>query len=205
MKELFISVDIETTGLHPDYSSMISIGAAAFLPNGTYLESFEINLLEKRWFLPPFLRPRNKDTMKFWGDNQVAWERSTQKRNLIHFGIFKFRDWLKDIQKCADILDPEPPKLVFLGYRAGFDFTFMQYYFYHYLGEFPFGYDCLDMRSFAMALMKEEHFDHARKKYWPSEWNIENKLPTHIGVNDAINQGRQFFKMMEWNSNDNTK
>ena len=69
-KEIYISVDIETDGPIPGEYSMLSLGAAAFMPDdeSNTVGTFEVNL--------PRLdgAGQDPDTMKWWDTQKEAWE-----------------------------------------------------------------------------------------------------------------------------------
>jgi len=97
--------------------------------------------------------------------------------------------WLKQLQ-CTP---------VFVGYPAAFDFMFVTYYLYRFAGESPFSYFALDIRTYAMALMKKS-FSDISKSAMPSRWF--DKLPyTHVALDDAISQGALFCNMLAENIN----
>src|SRR5713226_8490403 len=41
---------------------------------------------------------------------------------------------------------------VFVGFNAGFDWSFVNWYFHAYLGENPFGFSALDIKAYYMGL-----------------------------------------------------
>jgi hypothetical protein len=44
---------------------------------------------------------------------------------------------------------------VFVGYPAAFDFSFVYWYLTEFAGENPFGYSAIDIKTYAMALLRK--------------------------------------------------
>jgi len=90
-----------------------------------------------------------------------------------------------------------PGKPTFVAYPAGFDFMFVYWYLIRFTGESPFSHSALDMKTFAMALLKTDYRE-ATKRNMPKEWF--DPLPhTHIALDDAIEQGALFCNMLTKN------
>lgn len=91
-------------------------------------------------------------------------------------------------------LDGKP---VFAAYPAGFDFLFVYWYLMRFVGESPFSHSVLDVKTFAMALLKKDYRD-STKRNMPRYWF--DKLPhTHVALDDAIEQGALFCNMLRQN------
>ena len=87
-----------------------------------------------------------------------------------------------------------PGKPVFVGYPAAYDFMFVYWYLMCFAGESPFSHSALDIKTFAMALLKT-HYRDATKRNMPKNWF--DKLPhTHVALDDAIEQGALFCNML---------
>lgn len=90
-----------------------------------------------------------------------------------------------------------PGKPVFVAYPAGFDFLFVYWYLIRFAGESPFSHSALDVKSFAMAMLKSE-YRNSTKQNMPKHWFDE--LPhNHIALDDAIEQGALFCNMLAEN------
>ncbi len=101
--------------------------------------------------------------------------------------MHRYLDWIKGL----------PGRPVFVAYPAGFDFLFVYWYLIKFTGESPFSHSALDMKSFAMALMKTNYRD-STKRNMPRQWF--DKLPhTHVALDDAIEQGALFCNMLKEN------
>lgn len=177
--EVFISVDMESTGLAPGRYSMINIGAAAYDEFGALLDTFEVNLeMAPGTIMDP-------STQTFWDSFPEAYAYCTKDPKPIKEALEMFAAWLKSFGK----------KPVFVAYPAGFDFTWIYYYFIEYVGECPFSFSALDMKTFAMAVLGTS-FHQTTKKTFPADWDKRSAFQ-HTGLADALAQGFQFFKMLE--------
>ena len=186
-RELYFSVDIEANGPIPGEYSMLSIGAAAFDPDGKMLDTFSINLS------PLEGAKEHPETMAWWKTNWSAYEESRKNQVDPKAAMFQFSNWVK---KTCEKFEGRP---VFVAYPAGFDFTFIYWYLVRFTGECCFGFSCLDMKSFAMPVLGVS-FHNAVKRIMPKSW-FSTKKHTHIAIDDAIEQGELFMGMLKASKN----
>jgi hypothetical protein len=191
-KDLYISVDVETDGPIPGPNSMLSLGAAAFVLNPvggkepdeyTHLADFSVNLDTLEGATP------NADTMRWWATQKEAWDEC--RKNTVHpaVGMKKFHDWIEQIAA------PNGLRPVFVGYPAGFDFLFVYWYLMNFVGHSPFSFSALDIKSYAMAMLKTE-YRHTTKKNFPGRWFKGQPPHNHVALQDAIGQGILFMNML---------
>jgi DNA polymerase III alpha subunit (gram-positive type) len=182
IEEAYISVDIETDGPIPSDNSMLSFGAALFDGGGNLQSTFSANLETLPGAIP------NKDTMDWWAKNPEAY--AATRKGIIEPGLAmqNFITWVESYEV----------KPVFVAYPAGFDFLFMYWYMMHFVGRSPFSFSALDIKSYAMAVMKKE-YRQSTKKNMPKHWFPKEKH-THIAIDDAIEQGKLFFNIKKENS-----
>lgn len=146
--EIYISTDVETDGPIPGPYSMLSIGAAAFMPDGNLVSTFSANLKT----LPG--AASNPDTMKWWEENKEAYEATRKNQIEAQQAIEQFASWV----------DRQEGKPVFVGYPAGFDFLFVYWYLIKFNnGYSPFSFSALDIKTYAMAVMKTEYRQSTKK------------------------------------------
>ncbi len=182
--EIYVSTDIEMDGPIPGPYSMLSLGAAAFSADKNLLDTFSVNLET----LPG--ASTHPDTMAWWETQPEAWAAARIDPQPPVDAIKAFDEWVRSL----------PGRPVFVAYPAASDFLFIQWYLFTYIGESPFGYRALDMRSYAMAVLKQP-FHESGKEHVPQEWLEPNPL-THVALDDAINQGRWFCNMLQANLGD---
>lgn len=185
-KETIVSVDIECTGPCPGLHSMISLGAVACHADVheesgyKVVDEFSVNLQE----MPGLTR--DLDTMAFWAKNPEAWEASTKDPVDAEQAMRQLKKWLSNL--------PAQGRPVFCAYPAGFDFTFVYWYFHKFTGSCPFGFQALDMKSYSHALLGK-NFRHAAKRNMPDEWFPAGMPHTHVALDDAREQAYLFFQM----------
>lgn len=184
MKEIFVSVDIETDGPIPGLYSMLSFGSVAFdLTNPDkpiVVSKFERNLIELEG------AKQHESTMRdFWDKNPEAWKVCRENPVDPKLAMQEYCEWLKSL----------PGKPVFVGYPAGFDFTFIYYYLMYFIEESPFKFQALDIKSYAMCYMQTS-FRETSKHNMPKRWFDKNLKHTHCALDDALEQGYMFAKIM---------
>lgn len=181
MNEIYVSTDVETDGPIPGPHSMLSFGSAAYLADKTLVSTFSANLET----LPGATGdPR---TLEWWQTQPEAWAACRQHPRPPEVVMKEYAEWLKAL----------PGKPVFVGYPAGFDFTFVFWYLVRFTGESPFSFAALDVKSYAMARLKKK-FHETTKASMPEHW-FDNLPHTHVALDDALEQGALFCNMLAEN------
>lgn len=179
--EIYISTDVEADGPIPGQNSMLSFASAAYDTGKNLLSTFSANLETL-----PDAKPDPK-TMAWWAKKQKAWEACRKNPRPPEQVMKEYVRWLKTI--------PRTP--VFVGYPAAYDFMFVYWYLMHFAGESPFSHSALDIKTYAMALIKKGYRESV-KKNMPKHWF--DKLPhSHVALDDAIEQGAMFCNMLKEN------
>ncbi|WP_089941558.1 3'-5' exoribonuclease domain-containing protein [Candidatus Entotheonella palauensis] len=179
--EIYVSTDIEVDGPVPGTYSMLSIGSAAFTADKSLISTFEANLET----LPGATRhPRN---MAWWTQQPEAWAAARTNLQPPEQAMQAYHAWLIAL----------PGQPIFLGYPAAFDFMFVYWYLMTFVGESPFEHSALDIRSYAMAVMKRRYSESGKHRM-PLTWFDETEL-THVALDDAIQQGNLFCNMLQAN------
>ena len=177
--EIYVSTDVETDGPIPGVYSMLSIGSAAYLPDKTLHAGFSANLET----LPG--ASQHPETMRWWKTQPDAWESSRQSPLPPEEAMRNYLAWLKAL----------PGTPVFVAYPAAFDFMFVCWYLNRFTGENPFGWHALDIKTFAMSLLRVDFLDTV-KRNMPRHWFDETLRYTHLALDDAMSQGALFFNML---------
>ena len=181
MVEIYVSTDVETDGPIPGPHSMLSLGSAAYTADKQLVATFSANLdtLEHASAHPK--------TAEWWATQPQAWAACRQDLETPQAAMRRYIEWVKSL----------PGKPVFVAYPAGFDFLFVYWYLIRFVGESPFSHSALDVKSFAMAVMKTNYRD-STKRNMPKHWF--DPLPhTHVALDDAIEQGAMFCNMLQDN------
>ena len=181
MLEIYVSTDVETDGPVAGKNSMLSIGSAAYTADKQLLSTFSANLET----LPEFSADAN--TSAWWATQPEAWSACRKNTEVPREAMTRYLTWLKSL----------PGKPVFVAYPAAFDFPFVYWYLTQYAGENPFGYSVIDIKTYAMALLRKPYRTCA-KKSMPKEW-FDPFAHTHIALDDALEQGTLFCNMLRAN------
>jgi hypothetical protein len=181
MSEIFISTDIEADGPIPGDYSMLSLGAAALTPDGKVISTFYVNLET----LPGAMT--DQSTMDWWAGNKEAYEATRKDTVDPKTAMEQYTTWVKK----------QPGVPVFVGYPAGYDFTWVYWYLIHFTGSSPFSFSGIDIKTYASAILKLP-YRQSTKKNMPKRW-FPNDPHTHIAVEDAIEQGKLFCNMLKEN------
>jgi len=179
MTEIYVSTDIEADGPIPGPFSMLSFGSAAYLADKTLVSTFEANLET----LPG--ATTDPKTMLWWKTQPKGWEACHQNLIAPEIAMKEYVVWIKNL----------PGKPVFVAYPAGFDFTFIHWYLTKFTGENPFSHSALDIKTYAMAMLKSEYRETTKRKM-PPHWFDQKLKHSHVALEDAIEQGELFCNML---------
>lgn len=185
MSEIYVSTDVETDGPIPGPHSMLSFASAAYQSDKTLVSTFTANLET----LPD--AKSHPETMNWWNQHRDAYE-ATRRNQLDPAEAMRgYIFWIKGL----------PGRPVFVAYPAGFDFLFVYWYLIRFAGESPFSFSALDVKTYAMALLKCDYRD-AVKRNMPKHW-FDDLPHTHQALDDALEQGALFCNMLAENLEQN--
>ena len=186
MPEIYISTDVETDGPIPGPNSMLSFASAAFKPDKTMVSTFSANLQTLDG------AAGDPKTMEWWKTQPDAWAACRTNVQSPANAMRAYVEWIGGLKG----------KPVFVAYPAGFDFLFVYWYLIRFTGSSPFSHSALDMKTYAMALLRQEYRE-STKRNMPKRW-FDNVPHTHVALDDAIEQGRLFCNMLAENSVQNS-
>jgi hypothetical protein len=86
-------------------------------------------------------------------------------------------------------------KPVFVGLNGGFDWSFVNWYFHTYIGENPFGFAPLDIKSFYMGLSGCSWAE-TKSSRLPEQFR-PRPATAHNAESDAVAQAESFWAMFE--------
>ena len=178
MPEIYISTDVETDGPIPGVHSMLSFASAAFRADKTLLGTFSANLHT----LPG--ASGDPRTMAWWKTQPDAWAACRSGLQEPEQAMPHYVEWIKSLGG----------KPVFVGYPVTFDFMFVYWYLIRFTGSSPFSHSALDMKTYAMALLRTDYRD-STKRNMPRRW-FDDLPHTHVALDDAIGQGHLFCNML---------
>jgi len=193
MSEVFISIDVEADGPIPGRNNMLSFGAAAFcIPERekfTWEARKPIATFEANLDLLPEATP-SASTMAWWATQAEAWAACRENTRPASEVMPEFVQWVRNL----------PGKPVVVGFPVTYDFEFLHWYTMAFGGlkdgaASPFGFQGLDLKTLAMALMRCG-FREATKRNMPKRWFKGAPKHNHQALTDAIGQGIMFINMM---------
>lgn len=173
-EELYVSVDVETSGPIPSEYSLLSIGACLVAEPAIsiYLE------------LQPDGVKHDPEAVAVTGLDIEVLERDGLPAQE---AIQAFAHWLSSISQPGQ-------HVVFVGLNAPFDWSFVNYYFHKYLGSNPFGFTAIDMKAYFMGATgcrwKETKSSLMVSRLKPS------MMPNHNALEDARFQAELFALML---------
>jgi DNA polymerase III epsilon subunit-like protein len=173
--EFYVSVDVETSGPIPGEYSLLSIGACSVVEprSSFYIEIKPIN---------------DKFTEEAVSIHRLSLEKLSERGEEPAQAMRRFADWLS-------VETPEGQKPVFVAFNAGFDWMFLSYYFYHYLGYNPFGHAPLDIKAYYMGKYGVTWAETSMRYVSPRF--LSDQPLTHHALQDAIDQANIFLKLVE--------
>lgn len=181
--ETYFSIDVEADGPAPGINSMLSCGLAAF-QQGQLVGTFSRNLQ----VLPDAVQ--NADTMAWWATQSEAWEAC--RRNPV--------DPAQAMQEAAEFCEQYPERRVAVGWPIAFDFSYLSWYWWRFVGRNPLGFAGLDLRSYLAGVLNIPRYYQLPE----SEINklAKNRLPPylqkHNALDDAIEQGILWVAAQEY-------
>jgi hypothetical protein len=125
--------------------------------------------------------------MQWWSNHPEAWNKARENPQDPLEAMHQYVAWLKGL----------PGRPVFVGYPAGFDFLFVYWYLMRFVGESPFSFSALDIKTYAMAVLGCG-YRQAVKRNMPKHW-FEDLRHTHQALDDALEQGALFCNMLAEN------
>lgn len=186
-RELYFSIDVETDGPIPGHNSMLSLGSAAFMEEHPEpIASFSRNLKE----LPD--AEQHEGTMEWWKTQPEAWAACRKQTEDPRFVTEDFLNWVDSVSEANN------RKPVCVAYPSGFDFMFVYWYLIRFTGRSPFAFSCIDIKTYAMAMLKKGYRE-CSKKGMPKHW-FPHAPHTHKAIDDAIEQGMLFMNMLKENN-----
>ena len=181
MPEIYVSTDVETDGPIPGPHSMLSFASAAYEANKTLIGTFAANLET----LPGAVG--HPEMMEWWKGEPEAWAACRQNLQPPEVALKSYLAWLKSL----------PGKPVFVAYPVAFDFMFVCWYLHRFAGENPFSHSALDIKTYAMAMLKKGFRDTVKGEM-PKRW-FDDLPHTHQALDDALGQGALFCNMLAEN------
>jgi DNA polymerase III epsilon subunit-like protein len=172
--EIYISVDVETSGPYPGEYSLLAIGACVVEDAG---QTFYVEL-------KPVNGNATEEALAIHGLSLAELkERGLEPAEAMR----RFAAWLAG-------QTPQGRQPVFVGFNAAFDWMFVNDYFHRFLGYNPFGHAALDIKSFYMGAAGVTWGETTMRHVGPRYLNHQHL--THQALRDALDQGDIFHAVL---------
>jgi DNA polymerase III epsilon subunit-like protein len=185
--DIYFSADVETDGPIPGEFSMLSFAlvyagrydGASFQRPASYATAFETTL-----------RPISKSfQQEALAVNGLDRERLVAEGKDPAVAMAEAADWV-----AQNAQDGTP---VLVAYPVSFDWTWLYWYFIHFLQKSPFNHSrCFDLRT-AIAVRGQRPVATAGHRHLPSALR-STKPHTHRALDDAIEQADMLAKLFAW-------
>lgn len=169
-RERFISVDVETSGPIPGEFSLLTLGAC----------DVDRDELTFSCTLQPLNENADPEAMAATG---LSLSELAKTGVAPAMAMGNFAQWLEALRAKGD-------KLVFVGFNASFDWSFVNYYFHRFTSDNPFGFSALDIKAYYMGstgcAWGDTRSSLMNKRLQPY------RVPNHDALEDALYQAELF-------------
>jgi DNA polymerase III epsilon subunit-like protein len=174
--DLYISVDVETSGPNPSTYSLLSIGACVALePDRTFYVEVQ-----------PTTDASTPEAMAVGGfDLEQLRLDGTPPRE----GLQRFADWIEEVT-------PAKSRPVFVALNAPFDWMFVADAFHRTLGHNPFGHKAIDIKALFMGATGSS-WGATSFAAMARHFGVEQQQLSHNALEDAIVQAELFRRVLE--------
>ena len=190
--EIYFSTDVETNGPIPGPFSMLSLGSAAYRlrPDNTFvlLSTFSINFET----LP--YATEDTDTMNFWAKHPDAYAATRQQTETPVAAMRRFVAWIDEVVSSQSKDSDRKIRPVFVGYPAG-EAKRAAVKEPNQVPVNKHEIEALDAKTYAAAVLKTP-YHRVGKREMPPHWFAAERPHTHVGIDDAIEQGEMFMRML---------
>lgn len=189
---VYVSLDIETTGPIPGINAMLSLGAAAYNEGGEFLLDFDVNLQITDGFV------WDTSTRDWWNkQSDAAWLGATRFPVPPDTAMYLFRTYLHKL------MQEYSARVTFVCWPTIYDMPFVQYYYARYgVRDIDIKlHNVIDIKTMAMLALGTSYLN-TRKQDMPRIWFPPDFIEhSHIAVEDAKEQGYMFFQIRKSLSN----
>jgi DNA polymerase III epsilon subunit-like protein len=181
---LYISVDVEASGVIPAVFNLVSVGATAVTEAEGAFEIGEDFYVE----LKPEFDGFSAEAMAVHG---IPREHLEKNGIPAREAMGRFADWVHEHH------DGKPPRPVFVGHNAAFDWAFINFTFHHTGVKNPFNIFPLDIKALATGTLRIP-WARARKSYLKDALGVGEIDETlrHRADYDARYQAKMFVALM---------
>jgi DNA polymerase III alpha subunit (gram-positive type) len=164
---MYVVVDVEADGPIPGDYSMVSFGA----------------VVVSEWLQTSFYSGILKPVSDKWQPDTLAISGQTRDDMLNGHEpaviMANFAEW---------VTHNVPKKPIFISDNNGFDWSFINWYFHHFLGRNPFGFSSQNLNSIYKGLQRD---------YYASFKHLRKTKHTHHPVDDAMGNAEALLVMLK--------
>ncbi len=160
----YIMIDVEADGPCPGLYSMLSIGAVVVEPSLSQTFYTELRPITENY------RASSLEVCGFTREQTLKFPEASQ-------GMKKFKDWLTSLGE---------KRLIFVSDTVGFDYQYINFYFWYFFNENPLGHSGISLGSLYKGAVRDMYksFKHLRKT-----------KHTHNALDDAIGNAEAMLAM----------
>lgn len=183
----YLSIDGETDGPVPGLFSLRSVGMALFSTSGNVIWKFESNMK------PLEGATVDKKTWEWWNE--------PEQKDAFDYMLSSPREPEEVFVELAQVFKTlkQTYKIFVICWPACFDWAFIQYYMYKFLGENPLGRAAKCATSYAWAMAKTNNPNVSIHNLLDI-WDDKRFQHTHKALDDALEQGARFINMLRENT-----
>ncbi len=174
-RELYISVDVETSGPIPGDYSLLSIGACV------------VGEIERNFYVE--VAPLNDHfTEEALTTSGLSMTQLRAHGASPASAMAQLASWLESLDSASNP--------IFVGFNAPFDWSFVNYYFIKFFGDNPFGHSALDIKSYYMGAYHTSWKGTSMKRL-PDEIHPASQPLAHNALEDSKQQADIFSRLLE--------
>lgn len=183
----YLSIDGETDGPVPGLFSLRSVGMALFSTSGNVLWQFESNMK------PLTEASVDKKTWDWWNEpeQKLAFEHMLNDPRDPEEVFIELAQTIVKLKQSY--------KIFVICWPACFDWAFIQYYMYKFVGDNPLGRAAKCATSYAWAMAKTNNPNVSIHNLLDA-WDDKRFQHTHKALDDALEQGARFINMLRENT-----
>lgn len=167
--DIYVATDIESNGPSPGHHSMLSFGSVAFTSDKTIISTFTRNLELLQG------AGEHPQTMAWWRTQQDAWRACRMNPTPPGRAMNDYVTWLRQ-------LGGRP---VFVAHPVAFDYAFISWYLWQFVGNDPFERRALDISSYASAVLGRPVTE-CKRENMPKHWFDRDFVHNHQALDDAM-------------------
>ena len=177
---MWFIVDTEADGPCPGMGSMTALGVVAYDPTRYATNNWDT---WRYWIYPMYAKPGDKYKKDY--DEDAGGMKTNRERALAEgtdpaIAMAKLAAWIQEVNRGG--------RPVFVSDNPAFDFQWVNYYFWHFLGGNPFGHSARRIGDLACGINGSIYY----------QWkHLRETKHTHDPLDDAIGNAEALYQIFE--------